>query len=66
MRRTDFWARMGEAFGVAYAQSVAKDQTLTDLGGRTVLSALADGIDPQVIWRAVCSQYDDRIPARLR
>ena len=66
MRRTDFWERMGQAFGTSYAQSVAKDQTLTELGGRTVLGALAEGIDPQVIWRAVCSQYEDRIPARLR
>lgn len=66
MRQTDFWERMGEVFGPAYARSVAKDQVLSQLGGRTILKALADGMDVQSIWRAVCSQYDDRVPARLR
>jgi hypothetical protein len=66
MRQTDFWERMGEAFGPGYARSVAKDQALTELGGRTVVAALADGIDLQIIWRAVCAQYDDRIPSRLK
>jgi hypothetical protein len=66
LRQTDFWERMGEAFGPAYARSVAKDQALTELGGRTVAAALADGIDVQIIWRAIVAQYDDRIPARLR
>ncbi len=66
MRQTDFWERMGEVFGSAYARSVASDQVLSQLGGRTVLGALADGIDAQVVWRAVCAQYPDRIPARLK
>ncbi len=66
MRQTDFWERMGETFGRVYAQSVAKDQALTELGGRTVVAALADGVDVQVIWRAVCAQYDDRIPSQLK
>ena len=66
MRQTDFWERMSEVFGPAYARSVASDQVLSQLGGRTVLAALADGIDAQVVWRAVCAQYPDRIPARLR
>jgi hypothetical protein len=66
VRQTDFWSRMGEVFGAAYARSVAKDQVLTQLGGRTVQAALSDGVDVQTVWRAVCAQYDDRIPARLR
>lgn len=57
---------MGEVFGPAYARSVAKDQVLTQLGGRTVHTALAEGVDVQVVWRAVCAQYSDRVPARLR
>lgn len=66
MRQTDFWERMDEAFGPAYARSVAEDQVLSQLGGRTIRTALADGVDVQTIWRAVCAQYDDRVPARLR
>jgi Protein of unknown function (DUF3046) len=66
MRRTDFWERMGEVFGPAYANSVAKDQVLPQLGGRTIQAALADGVDVQTIWRAVVAQYGDRVPPRLR
>jgi Protein of unknown function (DUF3046) len=65
MRQTDFWERMNEVFGPAYAQSVATDQVLTALG-RTIRAALAEGIDVGVIWRAVCAQYADRVPARLK
>jgi hypothetical protein len=65
MRRTDFWERMGEVFGSAYASSVAKDQVLPELG-RTINSALSAGVDVQTVWRAVVSHYGDRVPARLR
>lgn len=66
MRRTDFWERMGEVFGPAYASSVAKDQVLPQLGGRTIQAALAEGVDVQTVWRAVVAHYGDRVPARLR
>ena len=66
MRRTDFWERMGEVFGPVYASSVAKDQVLPQLGGRTIQAALAEGVDVQTIWRAVVAQYGDRVPPRLR
>jgi Protein of unknown function (DUF3046) len=66
VRRTDFWERMGEVFGPAYASSVAKDQIFAQLGGRTIQIALADGIDVQTIWRAVVAQYGDRVPPKLR
>jgi hypothetical protein len=66
MRRTDFWERLREVFGPAYASSVAADQVLPQLGGRTIDTALADGEEVHVIWRAVCDQYADRVPGRLR
>ncbi|MBV1848546.1 DUF3046 domain-containing protein [Catellatospora tritici] len=66
MRRTDFWERLREVFGPVYATSVAKDQVLARLGGRTIDAALAEGEEVHVIWRAVCEQYSDRVPARLR
>jgi len=55
---------MSAQFGEAYAQSVAKDQVLAALGGRTVNQALADGEDAKVVWRAVCGTFD--VPERLR
>lgn len=66
MRRTDFWERLSETFGTAYARSVAADQILPQLGGRTIDGALADGYEPLAIWRAVCEEYGDRVPSRLR
>ena len=65
MRQTDFWARLEEAFGAGYAASLASDQVLSQLGGRTIRQALAAGIDTVVVWRAVVAAYPDRVPTRL-
>lgn len=64
MRLTEFWARMSEQFGDVYAESLAKDYVLSNLGGRTVNKALADGEDAKVVWRAVCDTFN--VPDRLR
>lgn len=55
---------MRRQFGDVYAESVAKDQVLAGLGGRTVNQALADGEDAKVVWRAVCEAF--KVPERLR
>jgi hypothetical protein len=64
VRRTEFWQRMERHFGRAYAGSVAHDQVIAQLGGRTVEQALAEGEDVKVVWRAVCLAFD--VPARER
>lgn len=66
MRLTDFWTRLEQVFGPAYAASIASDQVLPQLGGRTIEQALAAGEETAVVWRAVCAAYPDRVPARLR
>ena len=66
MRLTDFWDRLEQTFGSAYAASVAHDQVLTQLGGRTINQALAAGEEADIVWRAVVAAYPDRVPARLR
>lgn len=66
MKLTDLWTRLERAFGPAYARSVAADQVLSQLGGRTINQALDHGEDAQVVWRAVCAAYPDRVPSRLR
>lgn len=66
MRLTDFWGRLEQVFGSAYARSVAADQVLSQLGGRTINQAIAQGTDTDIVWRAVCAAYPDRVPARLR
>jgi hypothetical protein len=55
---------MNEQFGENYAESVAKDYVLAELGGRTVDQALADGESAKTIWAAVCATFD--VPQRLR
>lgn len=58
MRLTAFWERMTAFFGEEYADSVAKDQVIAALGGRTVSKALADGEDAKKVWRAVCETFN--------
>jgi Protein of unknown function (DUF3046) len=64
VRLTEFWERMRGQFGDAYAESVAKDYVLSNLGGRSVNKALADGEDAKVVWRAVCETFN--VPESLR
>ena len=64
VRLTEFWERMNAQFGETYAQSVATDQELAQLGDRTVSQALADGQDAKAVWRAVAEAFD--VPDRLR
>ena len=64
MRLTVFWEKMRAQFGDAYAASVARDYVLASLGGRTVDQALAEGIEPKIVWQAVCEAFD--IPEKSR
>jgi hypothetical protein len=64
VRLTVFWERMRAQFGDTYADSVAQDYVLSNLSGRTVNKALADGEDAKVIWRAVCETFN--VPESLR
>ena len=62
---TDFWSRLEQTFGEGYAASFAADHVLTELDGRTIHQALADGEDAATVWRAVVAAYPERVPARL-
>lgn len=64
VRHSDFWRLMDEEFGPAYARSVARDQVVTGLGGRTVDEALAAHVAPRAVWSALCDQMD--VPADRR
>jgi Protein of unknown function (DUF3046) len=61
---TVFWDRMNQQFGEGYAESVAKDHVMAELGGRTAEQALAEGVAARTVWRAVCATFD--VPQRLR
>jgi hypothetical protein len=53
MRHTEFWARMDHALGPAYSRSWADMFVIGELGGRTASQALAVGVPPKEVWRAV-------------
>ncbi len=58
MRHSLFWQLMDEEFGSAYSRSVAADQSLAELGGKTVETAFAAGHSPREVWHAVCESMD--------
>jgi hypothetical protein len=66
VRLTDFWARLERVFGPGYAASVAEDQVLPQLGGRTIRQALAEGEQTATVWRAIVAAFPERVPAALR
>ena len=64
MKHTEFWRRMDDALGPAYSRSWASMFVLTELDGRTVEEALAAGVSPKEVWRAVWAVLG--LPARER
>ena len=64
MRHTEFWARMEEALGADYARHWAGYHVIRDLDGRTADEALAAGVPPKEVWRAVWAALE--LPARDR
>ncbi|MEV6207698.1 DUF3046 domain-containing protein [Kitasatospora sp. NPDC051914] len=64
MRLTEFWRRMNEHFGEAYAESFARDHVMSELGGRTVHQALDSGWEAKDVWRVVC--LNQGVSAQLR
>ena len=53
MRISDLRNRLTEHFGSDWAPSYARDMVLSELGGQTIEAALAMGMEPSDIWRAV-------------
>lgn len=58
VRHTEFWARMEQHLGAAYARSWAAQQVMSELDGRTPQEALDAGVAPKQVWRAVWSALD--------
>jgi hypothetical protein len=54
---------MSERFGATYAESVARDYRLPQLGA-TANEALAAGVEAKDVWRAVCAEFE--MPSHLR
>lgn len=58
VRESHFRALMKAEFGAGYARSVACDQVLTALDGRTADEALRAGESPARVWEALCVAMD--------
>ena len=58
------WSRIEAALPDGYARVWADQVVLAELGGRTVIEALAAGLPCKRIWRAVWAQLE--LPPTLR
>ncbi|MBC7631129.1 DUF3046 domain-containing protein [Aeromicrobium sp.] len=53
MKHSEFWVRMDQHLGFAYARVWAGQHVMRELGGRTAAEALEQGEPPKTVWRAV-------------
>lgn len=63
MRYSEFWELVDEVFG-PLGRTLVADQVLTPLDDRTGRQALADGVEPREVWRALCDAM--QVPAADR
>lgn len=64
MREAELWERLRSVLGDAYAPVWADQQVLSELGGRTVSQAVADGEACKKVWRAAWAYLE--LPHNLR
>lgn len=64
VKEREFWQLLEEVLGRTYGRSLARDQVLTALDDMTVVEALADGVEPRVVWNVLCDQL--QIPDSAR
>jgi len=55
---------MEQQFGSMRAQSVARDHVFGQLGGRTAVQAIDEGVPVRRVWLEVCKEFD--VPPRDR
>ncbi len=53
VKHSEFWLRMEQHFGRAYARVWADSHVMRELDGRTAVEALEEGETPKTVWRAV-------------
>ena len=54
MRISRFVELVNDEFGSDFAQVLLRDQVLISLDDLTPNQALGRGVDPEVVWRAIC------------
>lgn len=58
MRLTEFTEFMHTEFGPRAADAMLRDHAILELGSRTGVQAIEDGVDPREVWRALCRDFD--------
>ncbi|MBD5788141.1 DUF3046 domain-containing protein [Cellulosimicrobium terreum] len=58
MRYREFWDLVDEVFGDSLGRAFVREQVLTELGDRTGAQALESGVEPRVVWHALCDALD--------
>ncbi len=61
MRLSEFWLAVSDEFGEGYGRVLTRDLVLGEFGGLTAEQALRAGLQPRVIWLALCMACD--VPA---
>ncbi|WP_305094769.1 DUF3046 domain-containing protein [Prescottella sp. R16] len=64
MRLTEFHELVRDEFGHLRGDALLVDHVVGSLDGRTAAGAIEDGVDPRVVWRALCEEFD--VPAQRR
>jgi hypothetical protein len=64
VRHSEFWQLMDDEFGAGYARTVARDQVMAALGGRTAQEALRARVPPRQVWSALCDLME--VPSARR
>ncbi len=60
MRISDLRERILLSFGPAWAPSFSADIAISELGSKSVNEALAAGLEPDEIWRAVRKAHPEQ------
>jgi hypothetical protein len=58
MTRSEFLRALAEEFGDVMAATVSRDVVLGVLGNLTANEALDSGVEPKVVWQALCEAMD--------
>ena len=64
VRLQDFWSRMESQFGSVRSQTVFRDHSFGQLGGRTAAEAIEAGVPVRTVWLEICKEYD--VPPKER
>lgn len=68
MKHSELMRALQETFGSAYGRSLLRDLVLPSLTGRSPAQALDQGVDPQLVWDAICTEMelDEKVRWRHR